>query len=98
VIGPGTRVRLAAKARLRFDERSGKHVLLYPERGLELSESAARIAAECREERTAAAIVDALTAASTGAPRERIEADVLAFLRELEDRGLLVVAREDDGG
>ena len=94
MIGPATRVRLAAKARLRFDERSGKHVLLYPERGLELSESAARIAAACRDEGTVAAIVDALADVSAGTPRDRIEADVLAFLRELEDRGLLVVAGE----
>lgn len=91
MIGAGTRLRLAPKARLRFDERSGKHMLLYPERGLELSASAARIAAACRDERTAGAIVDALAAEATGAPREQIEADVLAFLRELEQRGLLIV-------
>ena len=86
-----TRVRLAPKARLRFDARSGKQMLLYPERGLELSETAARIVSLCGEERTVTEIVAALVGASAGELRERIEADVLAFLRALEDRSLLVL-------
>src|SRR4029079_14938458 len=45
MIPPGARVRLAPKARLQNDRLSGKAFLLYPERGLELSESAARIVA-----------------------------------------------------
>jgi pyrroloquinoline quinone biosynthesis protein D len=84
------RVRLAAKVRLQRDRVSGKPFLLYPERGLELSDSAARIVALCGEDRTVAAIVDELTAAS-GEPRERIETEVISFLRALDDRGLLVV-------
>ena len=92
MIGPDTRVRLAGKARLRFDERSGKHMLLYPERGLELSETAARIALLCSGDRTVSGIVDELAAAADGEPRARIEADVMAFLRSLDDRGLLVAA------
>ena len=90
MIGPTTRVRLAAKARLQNDRVSGKPFLLYPERGLELSDSAARIVALCGEERTVAAIVDELTAVS-GEPRERIESEVISFLGALVDRGLLVV-------
>ena len=86
-----TRLRLAPKARLRFDARAGKHVLLYPERGLELTDTAARIAALCAEERSAEEIVAAMVAATTDATRERIEPEVLAFLRALEDRGLLIV-------
>ena len=84
------RVRLAAKVRLQRDRVSGKVFLLYPERGLELSDSAARIVALCGEDRTVAAIVDELTAGS-GEPRERIETEVISFLRALDDRGLLVV-------
>jgi len=91
-IGPETRVRLARKVRLRLDPRSGIHVLLYPERGLELSDSAARVAALAGEGLTAAAVVDRLAAAHPDEPRARIEADVMAFLRQLEERGLL------DGG
>ena len=84
-----SRPRLAVKARLRFDARSGRQMLLYPERGLELTDSAARIVALFGEERTVDAIVQALVAAS-GEPRARIEAEVLTFLRALDERGLLV--------
>jgi coenzyme PQQ biosynthesis protein PqqD len=95
MIGPRSRVRLAAKARLQRDRVSGKQFLLYPERGLELSDSAARVVALCGpgdggEDRTVAAIADELAAAS-GEPRERIESEVLSFLGALADRGLLVV-------
>ena len=90
MIDAAKRVRLAAKVRLQRDRVSGKDFLLYPERGLELSDSAARIVALCDEDRTVAAIVDELTAAS-GEPRERIETEVISFLRALDDRGLLVV-------
>ena len=90
MIAGGSRVRLAPKARLQRDRVSGKQFLLYPERGLELSDSAARIVALCAGDRTVAAIVDELAAAS-GEPRERIETEVIDFLRALDDRGLLVV-------
>jgi len=90
MIGPGSRVRLAAKARLQRDRVTGKPFLLYPERGLELSDSAARIVAACVGETAVAAIVDELAAAA-GEPRERIETEVIDFLRALDDRGLLVV-------
>ena len=91
MISAGSRVRLAPKARLQRDRVSGKPFLLYPERGLELSDSAARIVALCAGERTVADIADEL-AAATGEPRERIESEVLTFLRALDDRGLLVVS------
>jgi len=90
MIAAAARVRLAPKARLQRDRLTGKQFLLYPERGLELSDSAARIVALCGEDRTVAAIVDELTTAS-GEPRERIETEVISFLRALDDRGLLVV-------
>ena len=93
MIAVGSRVRLAPKARLQRDRVSGQEFLLYPERGLELSDSAARIVALCNGpagDRTVADIVDELCAA-TGEPRERIESEVLSFLRALDDRGLLVV-------
>jgi coenzyme PQQ biosynthesis protein PqqD len=97
VISLDTRIRLAPKARLRFDARSGKHVLLYPERGLELTDTAARIATLCAEGRTAEEIVSAMVAAAVDASRERIEPEVLAFLRALEDRGLLLIDGKIDG-
>jgi coenzyme PQQ biosynthesis protein PqqD len=90
VITAGSRPRLATKARLRVDPRSGKHMLLYPERGLELSESAARIAKLCGQGLTVAAIVEKLASQFADADHKRIEDEVLSFLRSLDDRGLLV--------
>ena len=92
MIDPDVFPRLASKVRLRWDAISGKHVLLYPERGLELSETAAEIAQLCTGELCAAAIVDRLHARHGSEPRARIEAEVLAFLAELGARGLLAVA------
>lgn len=85
------RVRLSQRARLRFDRHSGKHVLLYPERGLELNASGERIVALCAEERAVSEIIDAVAALAGDAPRDVIERDVLGFLRALDDRGLLEV-------
>jgi coenzyme PQQ biosynthesis protein PqqD len=92
MITPATRLRLARKVRLRLDPTSGRAVLLYPERGLELSDSAARIVALCAEERTVATIVDDLCTAHAAEPRDRIESEVIAFLAALEERGLLAIA------
>jgi len=90
VISAGSRPRLAAKARLRVDPRSGKHMLLYPERGLELTETAARIAKLCGQGLTVAAIVAKLASAHADADHQRIEDEVLAFLRSLDERGLFI--------
>jgi len=71
--------RLARKARLRTDRRTGETLLLYPEHGLVLSPSAAAILRLC-DGRSAAAIADELAA-----PLD----DVLEFLATLGDRGLV---------
>ena len=84
-----SRPRLAAKARLRFDRRSDRYMLLYPERGLVLNPTAADIATLCTGERTVEAIVDTLVAKYTSRPREVVERDVLAFLASLSERGLI---------
>jgi coenzyme PQQ biosynthesis protein PqqD len=90
VIARDSRPRLAGKVRLRVDPRSGKHMLLYPERGLELTETAAGIAKLCGQGLTVAAIVARLAAAHADADHQRIEDEVLVFLRALDERGLLV--------
>ena len=59
--------KLARKARLRFDRHSGGHMIIYPERGLALNESAAAIAKLCDGTRTVAAIVGEL-ATEAGVP------------------------------
>ncbi len=93
MIGPDSRVSLARQARLKLDPRTGRQMLLYPEKGLELNETAARVAALCREERAVRDIVERMVAAAIQSPtaRRQIEDEVLAFLRALEDRGLLMV-------
>ncbi len=83
------RPRLAARARLSFDRHSGRHLLLYPEKGLELNESSAEIAKLCTGERRVTEIIDALSARHPEAPRARLEHDVIAFLTSLAARGLL---------
>jgi Coenzyme PQQ synthesis protein D (PqqD) len=93
MIGPDSRVSLAKQARLKLDPRTGRQMLLYPEKGLELNDTAARVAALLREDRAVRDIVERMVAAAIDSPiaRRQIEDEVLAFLRALEDRGLLMV-------
>jgi coenzyme PQQ biosynthesis protein PqqD len=91
VIDRESRVCLARHARLRDDPRTGRPILLAPERGLELNPTGARIARLCGQERAVADIVEQLAGDSDGGTaRAQIEDEVLAFLRALEERGLLV--------
>jgi coenzyme PQQ biosynthesis protein PqqD len=91
VIDRTTRLSLARQVRLKLDPRSGKQMLLYPEKGLELNDTAARVAALCFQPTSVAEIVERMAAAAGATPRAQIEDEVLAFLRALEARGLLVV-------
>lgn len=81
--------KLAKKARLKLDRHTNKHMILYPERGLELNDTAAKIAAKCDGTRSIAAIAEELAKEHDGAPREAIEHDVVAFVSALRDKGLL---------
>jgi pyrroloquinoline quinone biosynthesis protein D len=80
--------KLAKKARVRFDRHAGAMMIVYPERGLLLNESAAAIAGLCDGTRSLAEIV-ALLAQEHGDPREAIERDVVAFVASLMAKGLL---------
>jgi pyrroloquinoline quinone biosynthesis protein D len=80
--------KLAKKARLRFDRHEQKEMLLYPERGLSLNETAAAIARKIDGTRSISAIASEL-AADYGAPADAIEPDVVAFVQDLFDKGLL---------
>ena len=86
-ISADTRPRLAPKVRLRFDRKSSRYMLLYPERGLALNGTAADIVRLCTGEHTVAAIVERL--ASQHAPEAPIEREVFEFLTAMADRGLL---------
>ena len=81
--------RLAKKARLRFDRHAARWMIVYPERGLALNESGAAIAQKLDGTRSIAAIAGELAKEHAGASAERIEADVLAFVSGLRDKGLL---------
>jgi coenzyme PQQ biosynthesis protein PqqD len=81
--------RLAKKARLRFDRHDARWMILYPERGLLLNETGAAIAKKLDGTRSLARVVEELAAEHESAARETVEADVLAFVADLEARGLL---------
>ena len=85
------RPRLAAKARLRLDAKTGKHILLYPEKGLLLNATGTAILQQCNGEQTLSAIVTALAAQFQTEPT-RLEPEVLVFVQGLLDRGLLQAA------
>jgi coenzyme PQQ biosynthesis protein PqqD len=80
---------LAQKARLQHDRHSGGYLLVYPERGMELDETAASILRQCDGTKTIASIAAALAAEFDGADLPTIEADTLEFLQALADRALL---------
>ena len=85
---PESRPRLAAKARLRFDRKAERYMLLYPERGLALNPTAADILKMCTGEHTVGGIVQQLTDRYTQ-PRAAVEREVMEFLQTMADRGLV---------
>ena len=89
VITADSRPIVAAKARLRWDARTSRHLLLYPERGLILNPTAADVIQLCTGKHTVGAIVDRLAAKYAPQPREAVEREVLAFLVNMADRGLI---------
>jgi coenzyme PQQ biosynthesis protein PqqD len=83
-----SRPKLAPKARLKWDRHENKHMLLYPERGMLLNETAAAIVQACDGQRTIAEI--AVTIASAGkVDASAVERDVLDFVESLRVRALL---------
>ena len=82
-------VRLAPKARLRFDRIREQHMLLYPEKGLVLSATAADVVGLLHESRAVSAIVEQLVAKYGEDKRAAIAKDVLDLLRDLAERGLI---------
>ncbi|XXT58777.1 pyrroloquinoline quinone biosynthesis protein PqqE [Sorangium sp. So ce590] len=88
-LAPGDRLILASKARLVRDRSSGREIVLYPERGLALNPVAAAVAVRLDGARTVAAIAAEVAASFAAARPDEVERDVLAFLEELAERGLL---------
>lgn len=89
MIDPRAKPRLAPKARLRHDRLSGKTLLLYPERGLALNETAAAIVELCTGEATVDEIIEQLVARYGAEKRAELAAEVATFLQSLADRNLL---------
>ncbi len=89
MISTETRPRLAAKARLRYDRRGERYMLLWPERGMVLNPTAAEIVKLCTGEHTVTGIVERLAEKYATAPREALERQVLDFLAAMADRGLM---------
>ena len=87
-VSPGMRPKLAGKARLRLDRKTGRTMLLYPERGLELSGTAADVLRLCTGAHTVEAIVERL-AAQYDQPQAVVEREVGAFLTSMLDRALV---------
>ena len=80
---------LAKKARLRFDRHSGGHMIVYPERGLALNESAAEIAKRCDGTRTVGEIIEELVREAGAPARASVAEDVVEFVEQLAKKGLL---------
>jgi len=87
---PRDRPRLHAKARLRPDAPSGKLALLSPENVMLLNATGAAIVELC-DGRTVAEIVASL-GTRFSAPPGRLEAEVIRYLGQLRDKGLLEVS------
>jgi pyrroloquinoline quinone biosynthesis protein D len=84
----GQRPRLSRKVRLKYDAIEKQFLLLYPERGMKLSDSASEILQRCDGERTEEIIATELANVS-GAPLAVVRKDVSAFLAEMKKRGLV---------
>ena len=77
-------MKLARKARLRFDRHEGRYMIVYPERGLVLNASGAEIAKKLDGTRTREQIASELASEHGADP-----ADVYAFIDELAGKGLV---------
>ncbi len=84
------RLKLAQKTRLRLDHKTGKYVLLFPEKGLLLNPTGAAILKRCTGEQTLSAIITALSL-EFASDAEKVRAEVVPFVQRLLDRGLLQV-------
>jgi coenzyme PQQ biosynthesis protein PqqD len=83
------RPRIAPHARLKWDGRERRYMLLYPERGLALSDTAGAILKLCDGSHSVDAIVDALAESHPESDRQTVRADVETFLDQMERRGLV---------
>lgn len=81
--------RIANKAKLRTDPKTGRKVLLSPEKGLILNGTGERILSLCDGARSFSQIVDELLLAYSGGERATLEREASAFLDQLAERSLI---------
>jgi pyrroloquinoline quinone biosynthesis protein D len=82
------RLKLAPKTKLRLDPKTGKYILLYPEKGLLLNPTGAAILKLCTGEQTLSAIIATLVL-EFQSDTEKVQAEVVTFVQGLLDRGLV---------
>ena len=92
MISTESRPRLASKARLRFDRKSARYMLLYPERGLVLNPTAADVLQRCDGARTVRLHRGGAGAAVRPPKSPSVEREVVTFLQTMADRGLVQAA------
>ena len=92
-VSEASRPVLPRHTKLKFDQTRNMWVILAPERVLAPDEIAVEVLQLCDGVRTVARMIDQL-AEKYAAPRETIEADVIAMLQDLADKGFLTEARE----
>ena len=80
--------KLSPKSKLRVDPKTGKYILLYPEKGLLLNPTGAAIVRQCSGEHTLAEIIT-LLALEFQSEATVLEPEVLSFVSGLLERGLL---------
>lgn len=88
-MSPQAAVRLAGKARLRWDPWEGKYLLLYPERGLMLNDAAYAVLALCDGVRSPEDMARILARRFVLGDEARVLETVTAFLARLSSLGLL---------
>jgi pyrroloquinoline quinone biosynthesis protein D len=84
-----TAPRLARKARLRWDSREQKYMILYPERGLLLNEAAHAVVALCDGRNDPTRIADILSWRFAHLDKGEVLHGVTSFLERLAALGLL---------
>jgi pyrroloquinoline quinone biosynthesis protein D len=89
VIAPADRLKLAKRTKLRFDDRTQSWILLYPERGLALSQTAADILRLCDGSRTLSEVVQALLSQYAQSTEETLTRDVTSFLETMAEKSLV---------
>jgi coenzyme PQQ biosynthesis protein PqqD len=90
-LGLELKPKLAPKSKLRLDPKTGKYILLYPEKGLLLNPTGAAILKLCDGEHSLSAIIASL-AAEFRSDEDVLRVEVLNFVQGLLDRGLLQAA------